>query len=205
MSNGSDTGKGGATVTAEYDIDVGYDIDTYGYGWGAGAWSRLGWGSGAVTPVVLQQRDWFFNNFDNDLVMNIRNGPIYYWERSAGITSRAALLSATTINGVAPADVPTETTEILVYSGATTPSTITLADTVAGIGCIARDSIQGTGKDVLFLSNSGVRSFARTVIEKSVPIGDLSKNVRSDFMKATGMIATTSNLFKGVNDPKRLD
>jgi hypothetical protein len=113
-ANGSDTGKGGATVTAEYDIDVGYDIDTYGYGWGAGAWSRLGWGSGAVTPVVLQQRDWFFNNFDNDLVMNIRNGPIYYWERSAGVTSRAALLSATTINGVAPADVPTEATEILV-------------------------------------------------------------------------------------------
>ena len=113
-ANGSDTGKGGATVTAEYDIDVGNDVDTYGYGWGAGAWGRLGWGSGAVTPVTLPQRDWFFNNFDNDLVMNIRNGPIYYWERSAGITSRAALLSATTINGVAPADVPTETTEVLV-------------------------------------------------------------------------------------------
>ena len=113
-ANGSDTGKGGATVTAKYDIDIGNDIDTYGYGWGAGTWGRLGWGSGAVTPVTLPQRDWFFNNFDNDLVMNIRNGPIYYWERSAGITSRAALLSATTINGVAPADVPTETTEVLV-------------------------------------------------------------------------------------------
>ena len=113
-ANGSDTGKGGATVTAKYDIDVGYDVDVYGYGWGAGAWGRLCWGSGAVTPVVLQQRDWFFNNFDNDLVMNIRNGPIYYWERSAGVTSRAALLSATTLNGVAPADVPTEVTEILV-------------------------------------------------------------------------------------------
>ena len=74
--------------------------------------------------------------------------------------------------------------QILVYSGATTPSTITLADTVAGIGCIARDSIQSTGKDILFLSNSGVRSFARTVIEKSVPIGDLSKNVRSDLMNS---------------------
>jgi hypothetical protein len=113
-ANGSDTGNGGATVTAEYDIDVGYDVDTYGYGWGAGAWSRLAWGSGAVVPVVLQQRDWFFNNFDNDLVMNIRNGPIYYWQRSSGITTRAALLSATTINGIAPADVPTEATEILV-------------------------------------------------------------------------------------------
>jgi len=72
--------------------------------------------------------------------------------------------------------------QILVYSGATSPATITLADTVASLGCIARDSIQSTGKDVLFLSNSGVRSFARTIIEKSVPIGDLSKNVRNDLM-----------------------
>jgi hypothetical protein len=35
---------------------------------------------------------------------------------------------------------------------------------------------------VLFLSNSGVRSFARTIIEKSAPLGDLSKNVRNDLM-----------------------
>jgi len=72
--------------------------------------------------------------------------------------------------------------QILVYSGANTPSSVTLTDTVASIGCIARDSIQSTGKDILFLSNSGLRSFARTIIEKSVPIGDISKNVRSDFM-----------------------
>jgi len=73
--------------------------------------------------------------------------------------------------------------QILVYANATTPATMSLQDTVGGIGCIARDSIQSTGKDVLFLSNSGVRSFARTIIEKSAPIGDLSKNIRSDFMQ----------------------
>jgi hypothetical protein len=72
--------------------------------------------------------------------------------------------------------------QILVYSGATDPSNITLYDTVGGIGCIARDSIQNTGKDVLFLSNSGVRSFARTIVEKSAPLGDLSKNVRNDLI-----------------------
>ena len=83
--------------------------------------------------------------------------------------------------------------QILVYSGATTPSTITLADSVASIGCIARDSIQSTGKDVLFLSNSGLRSFARTIIEKSVPIGDISKNVRSDFMN-TVAAETVANI-----------
>ena len=76
--------------------------------------------------------------------------------------------------------------QILVYANATTPSTMSLSDTVGGIGCIARDSIQSTGKDILFLSNSGVRSFARTIIEKSAPIGDLSKNIRSDFMAIIG-------------------
>ena len=74
--------------------------------------------------------------------------------------------------------------QILVYSGATAPATITLHDTVGGIGCIARDSIQNTGKDILFLSNSGIRSFARTIVEKSAPLGDLSKNVRNDLVTA---------------------
>jgi hypothetical protein len=72
--------------------------------------------------------------------------------------------------------------QILVYANATTPATMSLGDTVGGIGCLARDSIQSTGKDILFLSNSGIRSFARTIVEKSAPLGDLSKNIRSDFM-----------------------
>jgi hypothetical protein len=111
-ANASDTLKGGATVTAYYDIDVGNNIDTYGYGWGAGAWGRGTWGSGAVTPVVQLQRDWFFNNFDNDLVMNIRNGTIYYWKYSSGVGVRATPLATTTIDGIAPADVPLETKQI---------------------------------------------------------------------------------------------
>jgi hypothetical protein len=72
--------------------------------------------------------------------------------------------------------------QILVYANATTPATMTLSDTVNGIGCIARDSIANTGKDILFLSNSGVRSLARTITEKSSPLGDLSKNVRHDLI-----------------------
>jgi hypothetical protein len=72
--------------------------------------------------------------------------------------------------------------QILVYSGATNPSTITLSDTVEGIGCIARDSIQTTSTDVLFLSNSGIRSLMRTIQEKSAPERDLSKNIRNDLM-----------------------
>ena len=73
--------------------------------------------------------------------------------------------------------------QILIYANATTPSTMSLSDTVSSLGCIARDSIQNTGKDVVFLSNSGLRSVLRTVQEKSSPLGDLSKNIRNDFQQ----------------------
>jgi hypothetical protein len=70
--------------------------------------------------------------------------------------------------------------QILIYQNATTPASMSLSDTVEGIGCIARDSIQTTSTDVLFLSNSGVRSLMRTIQEKSSPERDLSKNIRND-------------------------
>jgi hypothetical protein len=83
--------------------------------------------------------------------------------------------------------------QILIYAGATAPSTMTLSDTVEGIGCIARDSIQATSTDIIFLSNSGVRSLMRTIQEKSSPERDLSKNVRNDLMSAVAG-ETASNI-----------
>lgn len=71
---------------------------------------------------------------------------------------------------------------IIVYSGATSPDSMALADTVDGVGCIARDSVQLTGTDLLFLSDSGLRSFGRVIQEKSLPMRDISKNVRNDLM-----------------------
>lgn len=73
---------------------------------------------------------------------------------------------------------------ILVYAGATAPASMTLSDTITGIGCIARDTIQNTGSDIIFLSDTGVRSVLRTIQEKSAPFRDLSKNVRNDLMNA---------------------
>ena len=69
--------------------------------------------------------------------------------------------------------------QILIYQGAQDPATMSLADTIVGIGCIARDSIQATGSDLIFLSDTGVRSLARTIQEKSIPMTDVSKNIRS--------------------------
>ena len=70
---------------------------------------------------------------------------------------------------------------IVILSGAETPATaMVISDVIPGVGCIARDSIQKTGNDLLFLSASGVRSLGRTIQEKSMPMRDLSKNIRDD-------------------------
>ena len=91
------------------------------------------------------------------------------------------------------------TENILVYSGASNPSTMVLSDTVTGIGCIARDSVQNTGTDVIFLSKTGVRSILRTIQEKSAPFRDLSKNVRDDLMRA--LDGADLSLVKSVYSP----
>jgi len=104
VSNG-----GGTSIDIECQISPGYPSTTAGYGWGVGAWNGdYGWGLSGDTPISLMQRDWFMDNFDNDLVANIRNGAIYYWERgssaapSTALGTRAVLLSSLTGNDSVP-------------------------------------------------------------------------------------------------------
>jgi len=69
---------------------------------------------------------------------------------------------------------------IVVYRGAENPDTMELEDVITGVGCLSRDSIKATGKDLVFLSKSGVRSFTRTVQEKSMPMRELTLNIRDE-------------------------
>lgn len=63
-----------------------------------------------------------------------------------------------------------------------TASTFSLQDVITGVGCIARDTVQNTGTDLIFLSKSGLRSLNRVVNEKSAPMRDLSANIRDDLV-----------------------
>jgi hypothetical protein len=71
---------------------------------------------------------------------------------------------------------------IVLYQNADDISNISLNDVIVGTGCIARDSVQVIGTDLVFLSDSGLRSLGRTIQEKSAPLRDLSKNVRDNFL-----------------------
>jgi hypothetical protein len=104
---------GGTAIIVSFEINVGPITTTYGYGWGASAWGGLpftGWGGGSITPIKIFQQDWFVDNFDNDIVANIRDGAIYYWVYASIFDTRAVLLSS--LPGAT--DVPNEATQILV-------------------------------------------------------------------------------------------
>jgi hypothetical protein len=72
---------------------------------------------------------------------------------------------------------------IVIYNNANDIDTLSLEDVIEGVGCIARDSIQSLGTDLLFLSNAGLRSLGRTIQEKSLPFRDLSRNIRDTFLQ----------------------
>ena len=88
---------------------------------------------------------------------------------------------------------------IVVYQGAEAPATMSLADTVAGVGCVDRDTVQHTGTDVLFLSHTGLRSFGRTIQEKSMPISTLSKTITKDIIEE---IQNENTSFRSVYSPE---
>lgn len=93
------TAGGGTAIIAEFQINPGYVNVTAGYGWGTGTWGRGTWGSSSTVPIFYNAQIVFFQNFNDDLIFNIRDGSIYYWVYNSSFTGRAVLLSS--ISGAA--------------------------------------------------------------------------------------------------------
>ena len=60
----------------------------------------VGWGSSAsITVPGAQIRLWSHDNFGEDLIINPRNGGLFYWDRSGGLGARAIEVSASGLSG----------------------------------------------------------------------------------------------------------
>lgn len=123
---------GGPSVTAEFLISSGLADAVIGQGWGISPWGGTAPGSGLTTgwgqafdatklypvnPTVNQLRIWDLDNFGEDLVANIRGGPIYIWHQANGLSRQALpLTQATTVGGITftPLDVPTVANQMIV-------------------------------------------------------------------------------------------
>ena len=92
-ANSSDSGNGGGSVVATYQTNVGLQVSIEGTGWGAGVYGRGTWNSNAdVSISTTSMRVWTHDNFGEDLIINVRDGIIGYYDTSAGLSSRAVLL-----------------------------------------------------------------------------------------------------------------
>jgi hypothetical protein len=95
FADSSDTGNGGASVVGAYQINTGLDTTITGTGWSAGTWGRGTWGSGTSLLVSgAQLRIWSHDNFGEDLLYNVRDGGIFYWDKTSGTTARGVALSS---------------------------------------------------------------------------------------------------------------
>ncbi len=96
-ANSSDSGNGGSGVDGVYQINVGLDVYVESTGWGAGLWGASTWGSATALSEANQLRLWSHDAFGEDLIINPRNGGIYYWDESSGLSSPA--VNITTLAG----------------------------------------------------------------------------------------------------------
>jgi len=70
---------------------------------------------------------------------------------------------------------------IAIYNNPSDPNELALDELIEGVGLKARDSIANLGDDILFLSNTGLRSLARTVTsDGKMPLRNFSKNIRDE-------------------------
>ena len=173
-ANSSDTGNGGSAVDGVYQINVGLDTVVGGRGWGAGAWgginpdlSTYGWGLSASTGTTANIRLWTHDNFGEDLLLCPRDGGIFYWDRSDGLTARAVLLSSE----ATASNVPTIAKQILV------------SDIDRHIIAFGTNPLGGSDQDPLLIRFASQESFNFTP-DTTNTAGDLRLSSGSEFIQA---------------------
>ncbi len=109
-ANSSDSGNGGGSTVGAYQINTGLTDYVSAAGWGANPWGDGTWGSGAALSVAGQLRLFSQDNFGEDLVFNVRNGGIFFWDESNGLTTRAVNIAS--LSGAS--NCPTVASQVLV-------------------------------------------------------------------------------------------
>ena len=104
--NASDTGNGGASTVAAYQIPSGLSDAVTGLGWGAGGWGEGGWSEPVltVTDATSTARIWTHDNYGEDLLICPAAGGVYYWDTSTWTDRTTNPPRAVAISGLTGAD-----------------------------------------------------------------------------------------------------
>ena len=111
LAANGDSGNGGGSVVGNYQINIGLDTVVRSSGWGAGTWSRGTWGSASTDAIVSNTlRLWSNDNFGEDLLINVRDGGLFYWDATNCLGTRA--VNITTLSSLPK--IPTVAKQVLV-------------------------------------------------------------------------------------------
>lgn len=84
---------------------------------------------------------------------------------------------------------------IAIYDSPTAVASLALNEVISGIGCVARDSVQAIGDDLVFLSSTGLRSLLRTAEKDKVPLTDLTLNIKDTIIRNIGQSTNVKSVY----------
>ena len=154
-------------------LPTGYSVTTFTPNCAMTAYGRL-W----TANITGDNQTVYFSDLQNPT--NFTTGTAGYLDISTVIPTGDGIVALAAHNGFL---IIMCSRTILVYSNPKDPATMALQDVIKGVGCIARDSVVSVyGSDIMFLSETGVQSLGRLIQEKSMPLRDVSRNVRDDLI-----------------------
>ena len=162
------TAGGGSSVVAAYQIHIGLNTTVLGPGWGAGTWGRFTWGSGAGSLAGQTLRLWFADDFGEDLLMNIADGSIYYWDATGTTSTRAVALES--LSGAS--NVPTVARKVMV------------SEVDRHVLCFGANPIGETDQDPLLIRWSSQESVTDWTPTATNTSGDLRLSQGSEIVTA---------------------
>jgi len=127
-----------------------------------------GWGIAAVTGTTREIRTWSHDNFGEDLLINPRDGGVFLWDKTNGLSTRAVELS--TLAGAT--NTPTVAKQVLV------------SDIDRHVLCFGTNTYGTTVQDPLMIRWSNQESVSNWTISSDTTAGSLRLGSGSEFVQA---------------------
>ena len=128
----------------------------------------IGWGDAAITTVTNELRLWSQDNYEEDLLFNVRDGAVYIWERVNGLLTPGVDLSTLTD----ASNVPVVAKQIIT------------SDRDGHIICFGTNAIGSSTQDPLLVRWSDRESKINWDIDASTSAGDMPLGSGSEIVCA---------------------
>ena len=128
----------------------------------------VAWGAAGIIATETEFRVWSHDNFGEDLLINPRDGGVYLWDKTNGLSTRAVELS--TLAGAA--NTPTIAKQVLV------------SDIDRHVLCFGTNTYGTTPQDPLLIRWSNQESVTNWTISSDTTAGSLRLGSGSEFVQA---------------------